>query len=145
MKKKLLTSFISLSLILCACCVWADDDDGRPVQFNPNIKDYTGAYLERFNFSGMNLEGFVFEKAKLDRADFTGANLKGANFRGADIEKATFEDANLENATFENADLEETSLKGANIKNTCFKNTELEYAIWVNGKVCGAGSVGSCW
>ena len=44
-----------------------------------------------------------------------------------------------------NADLEETNLKNANIKNTNFKNTELEYAIWVDGKVCGAGSIGSCW
>jgi len=41
--------------------------------------------------------------------------------------------------------LEETSLLNANIKNVNFKNTELEYAIWVDGKVCGAGSVGSCW
>ena len=63
----------------------------------------------------------------------------------SDIENATFEGANLTGANFENADLEETSLLNANITGTNFKNTELEYAIWVNGKTCGAGSVGSCW
>ena len=61
------------------------------------------------------------------------------------IENANFLNANLTNANFTNADLEEANLKGANIKGTVFKNTELEYAVWIDGKTCGAGSVGSCW
>ena len=101
--------------------------------------------LEKFNFSGMHLEGFIFENANLEKADFTGANLKGANFKGAEVEKVKFDNANLENATFENADLEDASFLNANITNTCFKNAELEYATWTNGEICGAGSVTSCW
>ena len=92
-----------------------------------------------------DLTGANFEKAELDGVNFENANLTGANFKGADIERSNFKNANLTNADFEDADLEEANLQGAIIKGTNFKNTELEYAIWVNGKVCGAGSIGACW
>ena len=120
--KKLIALFVLVSVISFTQLAFADDDDDKPVKFNPSIKNYTGKNLEGCDFSGKNLAGYIFEKAELDEANFKGANLKGANFKGADIEKATFENANLEGANFENADLEETSLRNANIKNAIFKD-----------------------
>ena len=67
------------------------------------------------------------------------------NFQNRNLQGMCFEGADLEGANFERADLEETSLYKANILNANFKRAELEYATWVNGQICGAGSVGACW
>jgi len=67
------------------------------------------------------------------------------NFQNRNLQGMCFEGASLEGANFERADLEETNLYRANIKNANFKRAELEYATWIDGQICGAGSVGACW
>ena len=44
--------------------------------------------MECYNFSGMNLAGYVFTGAKLDNANFSNTNLEGAKFKDAEIENA---------------------------------------------------------
>ena len=86
-----------------------------------------------------------FIGAKLEEANLKGMNLSGADFRGAELEKANMQNTNLSNSNLKNADLEKANLKGANINGPNFSGAELEYATWIDGRVCGEGSVGGCW
>ena len=83
----------------------------------------------RANLYEANLEGGKFEKA-----NFTSANLTRANFKGASLIEATFKDSNLFESDF----------TGANIINANFEGANLNYAIWIDGKKCGLGSIGKC-
>lgn len=86
-----------------------------------------------------------FVKAELEGANFQGMDLTGVDFSEAELDRANFKNANLANVNFTNAELDEANLSGANIKGAIFKNTELEYATWIDGRVCGEGSVDGCW
>ena len=83
----------------------------------------------RANLYEANLEGGNFEKA-----NFTSANLTRSNFKGASLIEATFKDSNLFESDF----------TGANIINANFEGANLNYAIWIDGKKCGLGSIGKC-
>lgn len=83
--------------------------------------------------------------ANLDRASFKGMDLRGVDFTEAELDVADFENADLSGANFTKADLEDANLKGANIEGAIFKDAELEFATWVNGRICGEGSIGGCW
>ncbi|MDF1523792.1 MAG: pentapeptide repeat-containing protein, partial [Trueperaceae bacterium] len=64
-------------------------------------------------------------------ADFSGADLRGAHLAGADLRGADLRGANLEGA-FAPGDavkLDDALLGGA---------------VWIDGRVCGAESVGTC-
>ena len=129
MRKLKLLMFSFSILILCSNLVLAkthtdfsQEDYDRVLNGEKNM---IGAHLDRACFRGMNLRGVDFSEAELDVADFENADLTGANFTKADLE-----DANL---------------KGAKIDGAFFKGAELEFATWVNGRVCGEGSIGGCW
>lgn len=134
-------SVILSLLLLSTIAVYAVDDK---VRINPNLKKYVKQCYEGADFSGKDLQGRNFDNSDMEEVNFEGANLQGASFKNADLEEANFKNANLKNVNFENADLEEANLQGANIEGANFKNAILEYAIWINGKVCAADSVGSC-
>lgn len=135
MKIKSFITVISLiTLLLFTFCTikiaFADEDND---DFSQN--DYKRALNADKNLSN----------AKLKKANLQGANLNSVNLSGADLEKANLQGADLTNANLQDADLEEANLKGAKIDGAKFKGAELEYAVWPNGRVCGEGSVSSCW
>ncbi len=66
--------------------------------------------------------------------DFEGANLEDANLKGADLTGVIFFKANLTGA----------NLKGATIYRANFAEVNLENAIWIDGRKCKKGSIGTC-
>lgn len=66
--------------------------------------------------------------------DFEGKNLKGANLK----------EANLTGANFFKADLTEANLLGAKIYRVNFVEVNLENAVWIDGRKCKKGSIGTC-
>ena len=61
--------------------------------------------------------------------DLRQARLFGAELAGADLRGAFFKS---------------TDLRDADIANTNLQNAVLTAAVWVDGRVCGKGSVGGC-
>jgi uncharacterized protein YjbI with pentapeptide repeats len=66
--------------------------------------------------------------------DFEGANLEGANLKGADLTGVIFFNANLTGA----------NLEGATVYRANFAEVNLENAIWIDGRKCKKGSIGTC-
>ncbi|HUH90230.1 MAG TPA: pentapeptide repeat-containing protein [Lysobacter sp.] len=90
---------------------------------------YVNQDLDDSNFSGRQLAGVAFVNSGLRRADFRDAILVGANFTNANLEGADFRGADLQNAELGNAERAGARFDGAT---------------WVDGRVCGGGSVGGC-
>ena len=59
-------------------------------------------------------------------------------------QEVNFEGSNLFSASFKGANLFEANLTGANITNAVFEEANLSNTIWVDGKKCALGSVGTC-
>lgn len=92
------------------------------------------ANLQSADLSYTNLKYAQLHLANLKYVNFTKANLTGANLLGADLSGAVFSQANLSYANF----------RDANILTTNFSNARLDHAIWIDGRVCGVNSLGSC-
>ena len=82
------------------------------------------ANLYEGNLQGANLEKSNFTSSNLTRVNFTGATLLGVNFTNANLMEANFNDSNINDAKFEGANLNK--------------------AIWTDGKICAAESIGIC-
>lgn len=95
----------------------------------PASVSYVNEELEGANFSGRQLASVAFTNATLIGADFSNADLRNANFANADLSRAQLSGANM---------------SGADITNADFGNASLDGATWVDGRVCGPGSRGSC-
>lgn len=122
--------FIIVSMLLIAVpFVSAEDCD-----------DYSEQDYQRALKGDKNMVG-----AKLEGARLSGVDLSNVDFSGADLEQADLSNADLTNAKFHSADLESTNLKGAKIQGAVFKDVKLEFATWVDGRVCGEGSISGCW
>ncbi len=93
-----------------------------------------GADLQGADLSGADLAYANLSTAKLLNADLRGANLTGAVLRGADLSGAELGGANLTFADLSDAKLAATSMQKA----------VLAQALWSNGVVCAASSVGVC-
>ena len=72
--------------------------------------------LERCEFSGANLVGVAFQRARLTYARFLMADLRNANFRDAKLIWVDFTDADLRGADFTGADLSMAIMDGAKLK-----------------------------
>ena len=68
----------------------------------------------------------------------------GANLEGVSLEKAILDDASCEKTNFRNAKLQGTSMDHATIDEADFKGADLQDVIWIDGRVCKKGSIGTC-
>lgn len=93
-----------------------------------------GVRLTRARLSGADLAYADLAGAGLGQADLVGATLTGTNLRGADLTGADLGGADLSYADLYQARLGDALLAGA----------RLDRAVWVDGRVCGPGSVGAC-
>lgn len=101
---------------------------------NLNTTVLSNANLFAADLSGANASYSDLSLANLSFANFTAASLKGANLQRADLNQATLTDADLSYA----------DLRDAILIRTHFENTRLDHAIWIDGRVCDAGSVDVC-
>jgi uncharacterized protein YjbI with pentapeptide repeats len=111
--------------------------------------DCTGSSLERAAVVGRDVPGMTFARADLRGATLMSNNFEGANLAGADLEGATLSGARLVNADLSGADFTRANLMGAdltnaNISGADFDRAQLGGAIFPDGRVCAAGSIGSC-
>lgn len=74
-----------------------------------------------------------------NQVDWHGCDKSGYVLAGADLRSA-----NLVGARFGGANLSYANLKDARVDGAVFDGANLAGAIWVDGRVCAAGSVGSC-
>lgn len=72
--------------------------------------DFTGANLDRSNFSEAVLAGVKFDGALIHRALFRGAHLDDVSFIRSQAMLADFEAAHLHNVSFDSADLTHANL-----------------------------------
>lgn len=99
--------------------------------------------------TGAGITGAGYINEDLDGSNFSGRNLTGTAFTNASLNEASFANSILVGADFTNAELNGADLRGANLRNARVINAEfdgakLEGATWIDGRVCGKGSVGRC-
>jgi len=138
----------------------------RPYGAAPNCQSapIPGANWSGCALSGRNLRRAPLDGAKLGSSTLVSANLREANLAGADLSFANLDaadarDANLQTASLKGATLRSTRLAGADLRDTDLtyadlqgadlgdaqlQGARLDHAIWTDGRVCAAGSVGEC-
>lgn len=104
----------------------------------------SGAHIRNANLSRANLSESLFLKTDLSYSNLSYVNLRGANLSQANLKGANLQKANLKKANLSNADLSYADLTGAKLGAANFTNTLLSKTIWVNGKECEVGSIGTC-
>jgi len=106
--------------------------------------DLAGASLRNARLRGSKLIGARLTEAdlayaELSETDLGYADLRRANLLGANLERAHLAYADLREANLAYADLARAVLGGARLE-----GAQLDHAIWLDGRVCAAGSVGKC-
>lgn len=131
--------------------------------------DCAAAPAERVNWNNCKLPGYEAEQANLRgvqarNADLTAARLVAANLIGADLAYTTLNLADLRRADTRNArmtgaglqradlrgaqlagaDLSYADLREARLEGAVLSQTRFDHALWIDGTVCGPGSVDRC-
>lgn len=106
--------------------------------------DLLAAHMHSMNLTGADLRGADLRGADLAYATLSLANLHGANLSDARLLGAGLRHADLRFARLTDADLSYAVLEGAQLAGAQLKGARLDHAIWVNGIICAAGSVGRC-
>lgn len=96
------------------------------------------------NCPGCDLRSADLRGLNLYDANLEGANLMGANLEGVNLEHATLDDAGLEKANLKNAVIKNASMDHAAIDDAIMTNTNFEGTVWIDGRICKPGSVGTC-
>ncbi|MBN2735133.1 MAG: pentapeptide repeat-containing protein [Methanomicrobiaceae archaeon] len=103
--------------------------------------DYSGAYLEGADLSGINaykaiLAGADMRNADLHGAKFTLADLTGADLSGADLIGTKLDYSVLRGANLKDADLSYADLRGADLTNADLTGAVIEGADlrWIKGE-----------
>lgn len=109
---------------------------------------------ESTNLEGANLNSSILRMARFsgsifNLADMQYADLSGSDLSYAELSAARMKGINLQNADLTYADLSNSDLTYANLKNSKLGGAKLDgarldKAIWIDGSVCGPGSVGRC-
>ncbi len=113
-----------------------------------------GAKLDGAALMGARIDNADLHSAALRGADLTRSNLAYSNLSTADLRYANLShaillgtglrSADLRNAILRQADLSYADLRGAQIGGADLEGARLDKAIWIDGRVCAAGSLGDC-
>jgi uncharacterized protein YjbI with pentapeptide repeats len=112
--------------------------------------DWYGCDIGDANLSGTNLSDANLIYARLNDANLSGANLTGAKLSNAHLNSANLSGANLSGTVhfrtdFTRANLSGSDLTGAkDLHRAKLSNANLSEAIWRDGRICSAGSIGTC-
>lgn len=85
------------------------------------------ANLQNIDFSNVNLQGAVLERANLQAAMLLEANLQGAILENANLQGAMLIEANLQRAVLRQANLQGAELVGANLQGAILENADLQH------------------
>ena len=105
--------------------------------------DLSRANLSNAKLTG-DLQGTQLRAADLSYASLEGADLRGANLRAANLKGVLLSGANLSLSDLRDADLGYANLQAANLNGVSLSGAKLGRAIWTDGRVCSADSVGEC-
>ena len=106
--------------------------------------DLQGARLGNAQLRGARMPGTLFVEADLQYTDLSGSDLSHGEFVRARMKGAMLRNADLSYADLSHADLRFANLSDANLGGALLEGSRLDNAIWLDGKECGAGSVGEC-
>jgi len=106
--------------------------------------DLSRALLRNTDLLGSSLEGARLVEADLSYADLQRARLVRADLRRARITGASMQNAVLTGARLDTADLSFVNLTGASIEGAALEGAILDRAVWIDGRICATGSVGTC-
>lgn len=115
---------------------------------------WMGCNKDDADLRGANLKNAVLARARFERAELIaadlsyanldGANMRGANLRGAVLRGASMTQADLTGADLSGANLEFAVMTGAYLEGVRLDGASLRRSTWVDGRICGDDSVGSC-
>ena len=142
---------INLSFCQLENSHFSSTDLSHSIFRNSNIaySDFSESNMTGSDFSYARLTGSQLNNAVMVGAQFVGGRLDGvnlseSNLEGANLSYVILRGADLTNAVMMNADLSNADLRQANLTDTDLTGANLERAIWVDGSVCGLGSIGFC-
>lgn len=130
-----------------ACDLTGYAADCRGANFDG--RTFAGERLDGANFSGASFVGADLQGVDLYRADLSGANLRNANLQRAVLHYATLDDADFTGAVLTNAGMRSASLlrarfTDAETRGLDLSGAKLGGAVWMDGTVCAADSIGRC-
>lgn len=103
-----------------------------------------GAHMKNMNLSRADLSGSQLVNADLSFTVMSVADLRDADLRAARLVGTSLRGADLTGANLAQADLSYANLRGARLEGANLEEVELRNAVWIDGQVCAAGSVGRC-
>ena len=121
---------LAASLLHAATPGWRPDPDRLP--------RLEGAYLDRVEWSGLNLKGVDLRNAAMREADLSAANLKGARLERAYLPRADLRGSNLTRLRAESADLSGADLGGVTAIHARFIGANLAGASLIEARLSKA-------
>jgi uncharacterized protein YjbI with pentapeptide repeats len=106
--------------------------------------DLSGASMNSMSLNGADLSAVRLAGADLSFSNLSRADLRSADLRGARLLGASLRNADLTGARLDRADLAYADLRGALLLSAGLEQARLDSAIWIDGRVCGPGSLGEC-
>jgi len=106
--------------------------------------DLTGSIMRNINFTSAQLQNTQMPNVDLAYANLSLAVMTGSNLTGASLLGANLRGTDLSNAQLQQADLSFANLTSATITGVDFTGVSLHKTIWIDGRQCADGSVGSC-
>lgn len=100
--------------------------------------------FDKANLQGANLSYAILQLANLQDSNLMLGNLEGAHLHAANLRNSNLMLANLQRVNLVDADLRGANLRGANLGRAILIQANLENATWVDGRICGPGSIGEC-
>lgn len=106
--------------------------------------DMRAAHLRNSQFSDARLMNVILADADMAYANLRHADLSYSDLRGAILFGTNLSEADLSNADLRHADLAYADLSNARLGGTELDGARLDNAIWIDGQICAANSVGLC-
>ncbi len=106
--------------------------------------DLTAARIRNADLREADLFAAKLAGADLAYTDLAEAKMGYANLTAADLMGANLHKADLAYANLAKADLSYADLTGAVLGGAILDGTRLDNAVWIDGRVCKAPSVGRC-
>ncbi|CAK0747731.1 Pentapeptide repeat-containing protein [Gammaproteobacteria bacterium] len=103
-----------------------------------------GADLRNSRLDGAHLAGADLSHALLGYAWLAQADLSQARLKGASLIGAYLAQADLSYADLGGADLSFANLRGARLGAAQLQGARLDMTVWIDGRPCSRGSMGTC-